>query len=287
MAKNTQPQQKKRTAPPPVPEVAKSKIIGAEWFMVILALVFVDIGQVILTALAVPSAGFTEVINEIIEFFIGPTLILYFYMRGVKLDWKVMAGICASWIGETIPGVQVLPLWSLDAGYVWFLEKQKEGGLWGVAGTVAGKATAKSLPKNPVPKTAPPQRQATNPIDKYVQKKQLESAKSQGLNAPPPIPTHEYNPLEQKPVVARDVKQIKPAPPKIAEPEQSAFKAKNKLESLGLEVDDSGYQKRMAEKNNNVPKKENKLSDEKFVGDNRRAVEETDGKGEYRGSQGG
>lgn len=274
----------KPITPPPLPEVPKSKIIGAEWFMVILALVILDIVQVIFTALAVSSAGFTELLNFFIDFFIGPSLIVYFYFRGVKLDWRVMVGICAAWFGETIPIVEALPLWSLDAGYVWFLEKSKEGGIFGMGSTLVTAVVAK---KTATPRQLPNTRgnQITdNKLTSNQTQKQINSGKSQGINTPPPIPTHEYNPLEQKPVVARDVKQIKPAQQKEQEPEQTAFKTKNKLESLGLEVDDSGYQRRMAQKNDSSVKKP-QLQDEKFVGQNRRAREELDEDGEYRGSR--
>ncbi len=283
-------QQQKKPEPPPVPAVEKSKIIGAEWFMVILALVFLDIIQIIFTALAVPSAGVTELLNFFIDLFIGPSLILYFYFRGVKLDWKVMVGICAAWFGETIPIVEALPLWSLDAGYVWFLEKSKEGGIFGMGSSVVTAVVAKKVAK-PNPTLAnksqgfDKKQDAQDASAKRMQEMtNRRSAQSQGLNAPPPIPTHEYNPLEQKQVVARDVKQIKQAGPKAQEPRQDTSKVKNKLEGLGLEVDDSGYQKRMAEKNN-APKEKNNLSDEKFVGQNRRLREDLDEEGEYRGSR--
>ncbi|GEM_PF-3653794 len=118
----------------------KSSISGTEWFVVILALIFVDGVQALFTLLAAPSAGFTELINEVMEFFIGPSLVFYFWVRGVKLDWKIVVGICAAWFGEFIPGVQVLPLWSLDAVYVWSIEKSKEGGLFGTAAGMAGGA---------------------------------------------------------------------------------------------------------------------------------------------------
>jgi len=87
-----------------------SKISSAEWWLVIGALAFVDLVQIVLDLFA----GIGAVVNRFIDIVVGMALPLYCHIRGVNLDTKRIVSMVASFFGEEIPVVDALPLWTLD-----------------------------------------------------------------------------------------------------------------------------------------------------------------------------
>ena len=95
-----------------------SKISNTEWGLVIGALVIVDIAQFVLDMFVVGLIA-----NRLIDFGVGMTLPFYLKIRGVKLDSKKIGGMIGSFLLEQIPGLDALPLWSLDGIMNMILDK--------------------------------------------------------------------------------------------------------------------------------------------------------------------
>lgn len=95
-----------------------SKISNTEWGLVIGVLVVIDIVQFILDLYIIGILA-----NRIIDFGVGMALPFYLKIRGVKLDSKKIGGMILAFLLEQIPGLDALPLWSLDGVMNMMLDK--------------------------------------------------------------------------------------------------------------------------------------------------------------------
>ncbi len=97
-----------------------SKISNTEWGLVIGALVIVDLVQFGLDSLLVGVF-----VNWLIDIAVGMALPFYFYLRGVKMDWKKGGALGLTFLLETlgIGWLDSLPLWSLDGVVTMVLDK--------------------------------------------------------------------------------------------------------------------------------------------------------------------
>jgi hypothetical protein len=86
-----------------------SKISNTEWGLVIGALMWVDLIQFFLDGFAIGIIA-----NRFIDIVVGMSLAFYFWIRKVKMDQKKVLTLIGSFIGEEIPGLDALPLWSAD-----------------------------------------------------------------------------------------------------------------------------------------------------------------------------
>ena len=86
-----------------------SKISNFEWGLVIGSLAVVDIVQFVLDMFIIGLVA-----NRLIDIVVGMALPLYLKLRGVKLDFKKVGGMLGAFILEQTPGLDALPLWSLD-----------------------------------------------------------------------------------------------------------------------------------------------------------------------------
>ena len=102
-------------------KIHRSRISNTEWGLVIGVLLIIDIIQIVLTLLAIGL-----VVNRIIDVIVGMTFAFYLHIRGEKLqDPKRLLGFLAAFLGEMIPVVDSLPLWSADGVYNYFLARWK------------------------------------------------------------------------------------------------------------------------------------------------------------------
>ncbi|MHB0978314.1 MAG: hypothetical protein ACYC1K_02865 [Minisyncoccota bacterium] len=86
-----------------------SKISNLEWGLVIGAVAVVDVVQLFLNAFAIGILA-----NRFIDIVVGMALPFYFWIRGVKMNAKKILSLIASFVGEEIPVLDTLPLWTLD-----------------------------------------------------------------------------------------------------------------------------------------------------------------------------
>ena len=86
-----------------------SKIPNFEWGLVIGAVATVDVVQIVLDMFAIGVIA-----NRFIDIVVGMVLPAYFWLRGVKLNAKKILSLIASFVGEELPIIDALPLWTLD-----------------------------------------------------------------------------------------------------------------------------------------------------------------------------
>lgn len=86
-----------------------SKIPNFEWGLVIGATAVVDVVQIVLDMFVIGAIA-----NRFIDIVVGMALAGYFWIRGVKLNAKKILSLIASFVGEEIPVIDALPLWTLD-----------------------------------------------------------------------------------------------------------------------------------------------------------------------------
>jgi hypothetical protein len=97
----------------------ESKISNVEWGLYIGALIMVDIVQAGLEWLLIGL-----VVNPFIDVFVGMGKTFYLYIRGENIkDSKRLLALGASFIGELLPVVDELPLWTFDGVYDMLLSK--------------------------------------------------------------------------------------------------------------------------------------------------------------------
>lgn len=97
------------------------KISNVEWGLVIGALLVIDVIQILLDFVAIGIA-----LNRIIDFFVGGSFAFYLHMRGQTLaNPKRLFGILGVFGLEMIPGVDALPLWSLDGIYNFIMYRRE------------------------------------------------------------------------------------------------------------------------------------------------------------------
>ena len=89
----------------------KPIVSSVEWWLVIAALALIDAIQILLDFLAIGL-----VFNRFLDLFVGPAFGLYLVLRN-QIDGKMFFGLVVTFIGEEIPGLDVLPFWCLDGYY--------------------------------------------------------------------------------------------------------------------------------------------------------------------------
>lgn len=99
------------------PKIHRSKISRGEWILVIIALGFVDLLQIILDMLV----GVGVIVNRFLDIFVGAALILYLSVRGEfrnpDIRKRLILAFIATFIIEQIPFGDVAPCWVLDGIY--------------------------------------------------------------------------------------------------------------------------------------------------------------------------
>jgi hypothetical protein len=102
--------------------------------------VIIDIIQIILDFFAIGL-----VINRFIDVAIGVGLPLFLRTQGVKLaNPKRLLAMIGAFVGEMIPGVDALPLWTADILFTWSTVKAEEA----LAKVPGGKIVAEAIAKN-------------------------------------------------------------------------------------------------------------------------------------------
>ncbi len=105
------------------PENRGSKISNIEWGLLIGAVLTIDLIQAALDWLF----GIGIVVNPFIDVFVGMSLALYFYLRGVKVNLKKVATFAAGFGLEVFGfGLDTLPLWTLDVIAIMVLDKMEK-----------------------------------------------------------------------------------------------------------------------------------------------------------------
>ena len=100
----------------------KPNISKTEWGLYIAANVVVDLIQIGLDV----ALQIGVVVNRFIDIFWGMACALYLHLRGQSMaNPKRLFGLIATFVGEEIPDVDVLPFWTLDAIYIMSLAKSE------------------------------------------------------------------------------------------------------------------------------------------------------------------
>lgn len=141
-----------------------------EWKLLGAVAILVDLLQLILDIFAVGA-----VINRIIDVIVGFSLAFYFQIRGVSMfNPKRAAAFMATIVGEMIPVVDALPLWTLDV-YVTYLTTKGEEALMEKAPEIA-----QHISEN--------RRVTQKYVPKYQNGVRSPNPRSERASTPPPIP---------------------------------------------------------------------------------------------------
>ncbi len=98
------------------------RLTKTKWKMLVGLFVIIDILQIILDFFAIGV-----VVNRFIDIAIGVGLPLFLRTQGVKLaNPKRMLAMLGAFVGEMIPGVDALPLWTADVLFTWSTVKAEE-----------------------------------------------------------------------------------------------------------------------------------------------------------------
>lgn len=99
-----------------------SKIGTAEWFILILIALFVDIVQILLDLIAIGA-----IVNRIIDIAFGFLLGIYLHWRGVNMvSPQRLFALIGTFIGEEIPILDIMPFWTLDVVYTWYTVRAQQ-----------------------------------------------------------------------------------------------------------------------------------------------------------------
>lgn len=124
----------------------EEKFNSTIWLFLFSGAILVDLVQ---GALAFLVIGI--LINQLIDIFIGLTLFTVFGLKKM-LDWKATASLLAAFGFDSLSG-GVLPAWSLDIAYIWFItDGSKNLGKIPIAGDKIKKAAIVAIQKKNVGK---------------------------------------------------------------------------------------------------------------------------------------
>lgn len=109
-------------------------ITNLGWFFLIAFTVFVDLLQIVLDL----AFGAGVIANRIIDVGFAFALLLIFHLKDVPLTPAQYTSIAAAFVGEEIPALDALPMWTLDVFYIFAsIKGQEVAEKAGVAGKVA------------------------------------------------------------------------------------------------------------------------------------------------------
>ncbi|MEO8637925.1 MAG: hypothetical protein ABI430_03430 [Candidatus Taylorbacteria bacterium] len=132
---------------------SKHKIGNLEWGLVLTATIICDAVQIVLDFFVIGA-----IINRFIDIAVGMILPIYFYLRGVKMTSKKIWSMIGAFVGEFIPVVDALPLWSLDVALIMAWEKAEEKAEGTGLGKVMEVAANRDLKRESAPQGAVPPR---------------------------------------------------------------------------------------------------------------------------------
>lgn len=107
------------------------RISNFEWGFVVGIMLMIDIVEFVIDFFVVGA-----IINRFVDFLCAGGLIFYVKIRRAYMDTRAWTSIGGAFVGEMIPVVDALPLWTLDAIYLWSINGT------GMATMVANKALA-------------------------------------------------------------------------------------------------------------------------------------------------
>lgn len=145
---NQESSQNKGYQKKPLPEEKRNNsghhISNTEWGLVIGALALVDLAQIVLDIFAIGL-----VTNRLIDILIGGFLVLYTKLRCKNIGFgKTIMRTALTFIGEEIPVVDALPLWTLDGIYTMTLERAGEKAKLIETNVPGGKILTRKLQSN-------------------------------------------------------------------------------------------------------------------------------------------
>lgn len=109
-------------------------ITNLGWFFLIAFTIFVDILQIVLDL----AFGAGVIANRIIDVGFAFALLLIFHLKEVPLTPAQYASIAAAFVGEEVPALDSLPMWTLDVVYICAsIKGQEVAEKAGVVGKVA------------------------------------------------------------------------------------------------------------------------------------------------------
>lgn len=118
-------------------------ITNLGWFFLFAFAVAFDIVQIVLDL----AFGAGVLVNRILDVGFAFTLLLIFYLKNVPLTQAQYMSIGSAFIGEQIPVLDALPMWTLDIFYIFVSLKKEEisekMGVVGKIGVMAVEATQK------------------------------------------------------------------------------------------------------------------------------------------------
>lgn len=118
-------------------------ITNLGWFFLIITAIIIDALQAALNA----AAGAGVLVNRIIDVGVAFSLLLIFYLKDIPLTPVQYGSIAAAFVGEEIPALDTLPMWTADVIYICASIKGQEiaekAGVVGKVAVMALKAAKK------------------------------------------------------------------------------------------------------------------------------------------------
>ena len=133
------------------------RLTKTRWRLLVGLFVIIDILQIVLDFFAIGV-----VVNRFIDIAIGVGLPLFLRTQGVKLaNPKRMLATLGAFVGEMIPVVDALPLWTADVIFTWSTVKAEEALAKVPGGKMVAEANAKGQegqegPAQNSPRSGPP-----------------------------------------------------------------------------------------------------------------------------------
>ena len=112
-------------------EKNSGRISNFEWGFVLGIYITIDVVEFVIDFFVIGA-----IINRFIDFICAGVLILYVKLRRAYMDTRAWGSIGAAFVGEMIPVIDALPLWSLDVAYLWSINGT------GMAASMANQALA-------------------------------------------------------------------------------------------------------------------------------------------------
>lgn len=97
-------------------------ITNLGWFFLFCFVITVDILQIVLDL----AFGAGVLVNRILDIGVAFALLLIFYLKDAPLTQAQYISICSAFIGEQIPVLDALPMWTFDVFYIFASLKKEE-----------------------------------------------------------------------------------------------------------------------------------------------------------------
>jgi hypothetical protein len=142
MEKIPQPTKKSEPEKAQTASSDSNRMTNFDWGLLIGIAASLDLAQIILDFWVIGV-----VVNRFIDLFFGMTLSFVLWIKGVKMDSKKIVALACAFVGEMIPVVDSLPLWTADVFLIMSYEKVGKKVIGSISGTPIQGAITKANKK--------------------------------------------------------------------------------------------------------------------------------------------